>query len=140
MDLNSILSQLGGAKKEAVYLSVTPGVGLELIQLDIPAKTVKNYAYRPLEYNDSLREIVDINAFKSAVLELFEELKINIKSNIVLNVPTVLIGSKDLPLLLGDDAVTEALISEVEQSYIFKRYEPVVSWYDGSNGQGGETR
>ena len=63
MDLNSILSQLGVGGKESVYLSVTPGVGLELIQLDVQSRTVKNYSYRPLEYNESLREISDMNEF-----------------------------------------------------------------------------
>ena len=122
MDLNSILSQLGAGSKDTVYLSITPGIGLELIQLDISSRSVKNYAFRPLEYNDSLREPADYEAFKEAVTELFAELKINIKSNVVLNLPMVLFGSKELPLLLADDAVSEALTSEVEQSYIFKRY------------------
>lgn len=140
MDLNNILSQLGVGSKETVYLSVTPGVGLELIQLDIQSRSVKNYAYRPLEYNESLRELSDIEGFKNAVTELFAELKINPKSNVVLNLPMVLFGSKELPLLLADDAVTEALTSEVEQSYIFKRYEPVVSWADASNMQSGDLR
>ena len=140
MDLNNILSQLGVGSKDTVYLSVTPGVGLELIQLDISSRTVKNYAYRPLEYNESLRELVDIEAFKNAVTELFAELKINIKSNVVLNLPMVLFGGKELPLLLADDAVTEALTSEVEQSYIFKRYEPVISWIDANNSQSGDMR
>ena len=140
MDLNNILSQLGVGSKDAVYLSVTPGVGLELIQLDTSSRTVKNYAYRPLEYNESLRELVDIEAFKNAVTELFAELKINIKSNVVLNLPMVLFGGKELPLLLADDAVTEALTSEVEQSYIFKRYEPVISWIDANNSQSGDMR
>lgn len=140
MDLNSILSQLGVGSKDTVYLSVTPGVGLELIQLDTSSRTVKNYAYRPLEYNESLRELADIEAFKNAVTELFAELKINIKSNVVLNLPMVLFGSKELPLLLADDAVTEALTSEVEQSYIFKRYEPVISWIDANNSQSGDMR
>ena len=140
MDLNSILSQLGVGGKETAYLSVTPGVGLELIQLDLQSRTVKNYSYRPLEYNESLREISDMNEFKNAVTELFEELKINLKSNVVLNLPMVLLGSKELPLLLGDDAVQEALTSEVEQSYIFKRFEPVVSWCDSNNIQSGDSR
>ena len=140
MDLNSILSQLGVGSKDTVYLSVTPGVGLELIQLDVANKTVKNYAFRPLEYNESLRELSDIEAFKNAVTELFSELKINIKSNVVLNLPMVLFGSKELPLLLADDAVSEALTSEVEQSYIFKRYEPVISWADANNSQSGDMR
>lgn len=140
MDLNSILSQLGVGSKETVYLSVTPGVGLELIQLDVQSRSVKNYSYRPLEYNESLREIADIEMFKNAVVELFEELKINLKSSVVLNLPMVLLGNKELPLLLADDAVHEALVSEVEQSYIFKRYEPVVSWCDSNNIQSGDLR
>lgn len=140
MDLNSILSQLGVGSKDTVYLSVTPGIGLELIQLDIKSRTVKNYAYRPLEYNEALRELSDIEGFKNAVTELFNELKVPLKSSVVLNLPMVLFGSKELPLLLADDAVTEALTSEVEQSYIFKRYEPVISWTDASNSQSGDLR
>ena len=140
MDLNSILEQLGVGSKETVYLSVTPGVGLELIQLDVSGRTVKNYSYRPLEYNEALRELSDIEGFKNAVTELFAELKISLKSNVVLNLPMVFFGSKELPLLLADDAVTEALTSEVEQSYIFKRYEPVISWADASNAQTGDLR
>ena len=140
MDLNSILSQLGVGSKDTAYLSVTPGIGLELIQLDIQSRTVKNYAYRPLEYNEALRELSDIEGFKNAVTELFNELKVPLKSSVVLNLPMVLFGSKELPLLLADDAVTEALTSEVEQSYIFKRYEPVISWTDASNSQSGDLR
>ena len=140
MDLNSILSQLGVGSKDTVYLSVTPGIGLELIQLDIQSRTVKNYAYRPLEYNEALRELSDIEGFKNAVTELFNELKVPLKSSVVLNLPMVLFGSKELSLLLADDAVTEALTSEVEQSYIFKRYEPVISWTDASNSQSGDLR
>ena len=140
MDLNSILSQLGVGSKDTVYLSVTPGIGLELIQLDIQSRTVKNYAYRPLEYNEALRELSDIEGFKNAVTELFNELKVPLKSSVVLNLPMVLFGSKEFPLLLADDAVTEALTSEVEQSYIFKRYEPVISWADANNSQSGDLR
>ena len=141
MDLNSILSQLGSRNsKDIVYLSVTPGVGLELIQLEVSSHSVKNYAYRPLQYNESLRQIADMEAFRAAVTELFEETKINIKSNVVLNLPMVLFGSKELPLLLGDEAVTEALTSEVEQSYLFQRYEPLVSWVDSGIQSSGDMR
>ena len=140
MDLNNILSQLGAGSKETVYLSVTPGVGLELIQLDTSNRSVKNYAYRPLAYNESLREVSDMEEFKNAVSELFSELHINLKSNVILNLPMVLFGSKELPLLLADDAILEALTSEVEQSYIFKRYEPVVSWTDAGGAQSGDMR
>ena len=108
MDLNSILAQLGVGQKETVYLSVTPGVGLELIKLDIPSRSVKNYAYRPLEYNEAVREITDMEAFRTAVTELFAELAIPPKSNVVLNVPMVLFGNADYSLMLGDDAISNA--------------------------------
>lgn len=140
MDLNSILSQLGMGQKESVYLSVTPGVGLELIQLDIQSRSVKNYAYRPLEYNESSRAIADMEAFKNAVTELFAELAIPPKSNIILNLPMVYFGNTTLSLILADDAISEALLSEVEQSYIFKRYDPVISWVDAGGTQAGDTR
>ena len=140
MDLNSILEQLGLGSKDPIYLSITPSVGLELIQLDVQSRAVKNYAYRPLEYNEALRELSDIEGFKNAVTELFAELRIPLKSNVVLNLPMVFFGSKELPLLLADDAITEALTSEVEQSYIFKRYEPVISWTDANNSQSGDLR
>ena len=140
MDLNNFLSQLGVGSKGVTYLSITPGVGLELIQLDISSRSIKNYAYRPLTYNESLRQIENIEEFKNAVTELFAELRINPKTNVVLNLPMVLFGSQSLPILLADDAVTEALTSEVEQSYIFKRYEPIVSWTDASGIQSGDSR
>ena len=140
MDLNSILAQLGVGQKETVYLSVTPGVGLELIKLDIPSRSVKNYAYRPLEYNEAVREITDMEAFRTAVTELFAELAIPPRCNVVLNVPMVLFGNADYSLMLGDDAISTALTSEVEQSYIFKRYDPLISWTDSTNVKSGDTR
>lgn len=140
MDFNSILSQLGMKSKNTVYLSVTPGIGLELIQLDTASRSVKNYAFRPLNYNESLREIADYEAFRDAVSELFEELKLDFKSNVVVNLPMVLFGDKELPVLLGDEAVTEALTSEVEQSYVFKRHEPSIAWADANNSQSGDMR
>lgn len=93
-----------------------------------------------MEYNEALRELSNLEAFKNAVKELFEELKLPFKTSVVLNLPMVFFGSKELPLLLADDAVTEALTSEVEQSYIFKRYEPVISWADATNTQSGDLR
>lgn len=140
MDINEIFSQLGLGSKEAVYLSVTPGVGLELIQLDTSSKTVKNYAYRPLDYNESLREISDMEAFKNAVSELFAELRVNPKSNVVVNLPMVFFGQKELSLMLGDDSISVALTSEAEQSYIFKRYEPAIAWCDSMASQSGDAR
>jgi len=71
---------------------------------------------------------------------LFDELHIPKKSNIILTLPNVHFGMIGLPLLLVDDAVTNAIISEVEQSYIFKRQDPIVSWTEISSNIDTEKR
>ena len=133
------ISSLTAGNRPDVYLSVTPGIGLELIQVDDASRTVKNYTYRPLAYNESLREIANLDDFKKVLAEMFEELKISPKCNITLCLPTVLFGSIEMSLMLGDEAITGAITSEVEQSYVFKRHDPIVQWMD-SNTNSGENR
>ena len=140
ININEILLQLGIGSKETVYLSVSPRVGLEIIKVDTNTKMITAYANRPLEYNESLREITDYEEFKAAVKDLFDELHISLHCNIILNLPMVLFGTKEVPLILGDDAVSEVLISEAEQTYTFKRHDPLVAWMDANSKPGGETR
>ncbi len=140
MDLNSLISQLGGGSKATVYMSVTPGVGLELIAIDSTTKQIKNYSCRPLAYNESLREISDYEAFKQATLEMLDELGLNHKCNVVLNLPMVHFGHKEIQLMVDNEGVTSIITSEVEQSYIFKRYEPSISWMESDFHTSNETR
>lgn len=138
--LEEFLSKLGASTRITVGVSVSPGVGLEMIEVDRITSTVNKYANRPLDYNFSTREITDYEQFGDALEEMFEELRIPKRSNIVLNLPNVHFGMIKLPLLLTDDAITNAIISEVEQSYIFKRLEPVVSWSEIYSNQDSENR
>lgn len=138
--LEEFLSKLGASTRITVGVSVSPGVGLEMIEVDRLISTVNKYANRPLDYNFSTREITDYDQFGEALEELFEELRIPKRSNIVLNLPNVYFGMIKLPLLLTDDAITNAIISEVEQSYIFKRLEPIVSWSEIYSSQDSENR
>jgi len=132
--IKDFFSKLGANAKITVGVSISPGIGLEMIELDRATKTVVKYGCKPLDYNYSTREIVDYAQFQESLNDLFDELHISKKSNVILTVPNVQFGIMNLPLLLMDDAVTNAIISEVEQSYIFKRQEPIVSWVElGSN-------
>lgn len=126
--LENFLSKLGATTKITVGVSVSPGVGLEMIETDKLTGTVNKYAHEPLDYNHSTREISEYAQFQSSLEELFDDLHIARRSNIILSIPNVHFGMISLPLLLTDEAITNAIISEVEQSYIFKRQEPVVSW------------
>lgn len=138
--IKEFLSKLGANTKTTVGVSVSPGIGLEMIEIDRVTKTVSKYACCHLDYNYTTREIEDYDQFRDALLELFNTLHIPPKSNVILNLPTVHFGVATLPLLLGDDAVTNAIISEAEQSYIFKRQEPVVSWIEGTTNIETETK
>ena len=82
--LSNFLAKLGAGSKDTIYLSVTPGLGLEMCQIDQQTRTVKAYAVRELAYNEASRDITDYEAFKNAVAEMFEELKINPKCNVCL--------------------------------------------------------
>lgn len=140
--LSKMMSQFGsGSAQETVFLSVSPGVGLEMCQLDISSKTVKSYAVRPLVYNETAKDIADYEAFKEAVTDMFTELQVNPKCNVVVNIPLVSLGTMSLPLILSDEAIQTSITSEVEQTYIFRRMEPVVAWQDiNTQGQSPENR
>ena len=138
--INELLSPLKQGKKDTVYISITPEIGLEMAQINPETKTIVKYSSIPLEYNESLKEIKDYNQFKEALTKLFEELSISPKSDICLSIPTVHIGKLELPLILSDEMITEAIVSEVEQSYIFKRCEPIVSWTEVFGMQNEDSR
>lgn len=132
--LETLLSKLGASTRITVGVAISPGVGLEMIEVDRATETVARYWHKPIDYNHSNREIADFTQFENALESLFDTLHIPRNSNIILSLPNVHFGMINLPLLLTDDAVTNAIISEVEQSYIFKRQEPVVTWTElGSN-------
>ncbi len=142
--LDQLLSLLGANSKITVGVSVSPGVGLEMIEINQKTKSIEKYSCKPLEYDYSKREIANYDIFRESLLDLFNELKIDKKSNIVVTLPSVCYGLISLPILLNDDGVTGAIVSEVEQSsYIFKKQEPVISWQDAPNvsqGSDGENR
>ncbi|MCQ2789429.1 MAG: hypothetical protein MJ229_03515 [bacterium] len=133
--LEEFLSQLGASTKITVGVSISPNIGIEMIQVDSATKTVVKYGNKPLEYNSTTREIADYDEFRVALDDLFEELDIPSKSNIVLSLPNVYFGLITLPTILTDDAINNAIISEVEQSYIFKRQDPIITWSNSSNNQ-----
>jgi len=127
-NLVSIFSRLGATARVNVGISVTPNLGVEMIEVNTTTGSVSKYGFRQLVFDYTKREIVDYDLFKEAVVELFEELDISPKSNVTLNLPNIFFGITTLPQLLPNEAINNAIISEVEQSYIFKRAEPIVSW------------
>lgn len=139
--MNNFLAKLKPDTKVTVGISVSPNVGLELIQVDPSTHKIMKYARRDLPYNFPKREIEDYTEFKQNLQDLFNELKIvpqNAKA--VLNMPSVLFGHDFLPTVLDDEGVTTALTSKVEETYLFKKEAPVVSWVDVKENNSTEKR
>ena len=130
----------GTTHKQIIGISVTPNIGVEVIQTDRKSNQVIKYGRRFIEYNFSTREIQDYGAFKSAVIDLFNELDINAKSNVFLTLPNVHFDFMNLTLILPDDGINTAIASKAEESYIFKRVEPVSAWLDVNVNTNTETR
>ena len=124
-----------------VYVSVSPSCGLEMIALDKQGN-IKSYAQTPLDYNEAQREISNYDDFKAAIETLFQMRNINpAKANVHLSIPTVWFGSKEgLPLLLDDAAITNVVIGDLEQTYVFKRKEPMPFWFDALASTNSDSR
>lgn len=136
--LNSLFGTGGGAQ---IHISVSPSCGLEMIELDKHGN-VKSYAQTPLEYNEALREISNYDEFKKAVETVFTMRNINPKkADIYLSLPTVWFAAKDgLPLLLDESAITNIVLGDLEQTYIFKRKDPIPFWFDNLVSQNSDSR
>lgn len=139
MSLNSLLSGFGGGSE--VYVTVSPACGLEMIEVD-KAGNVKSYAQTPLDYNEAQREIANYDEFKNALTTLFQMRNINPNKALVhLSLPTVWFGLKEgLPLLLDDSAITNIVLGELEQTFIFKRKEPLPRWFDALASTNSDSR
>jgi hypothetical protein len=124
-------SILGLGRGTDIYITVSQSCGLEMMELD-KAGNIKSYAQTSLPYNEAQREIADYNEFKYALERVFQIRNINPqKANIHLSLPTVWFGVREgLPLLLDDSAITNVVLGELEQTYIFKRKDPLPFWFD----------
>ncbi len=138
MSLNSLFGMGGGID---VYVTVSPSCGLEMIELDKHGH-VKSYAQVELDYNEAQREIANYDNFKAGLETLFQLRNINpAKANVHLSLPTVWFGLKEgLPLLLDDAAITNIVLGELEQTYVFKRKEPLPRWFDALASTNSDSR
>lgn len=139
--MENFLAKLKPDTKITIGVSVSPNVGVEMIMVDPVQHKIMKYAHRALEYNQSTREIEDYGEFKTALTDLFNELKIKPQeTKVVLNMPNVCFGHTFLPTSLDDDAVDTALVSDVEENYLFKKNTPAVSWVEVTANNSTEKR
>ena len=129
------LSKMGASTRKTVTVAFSQNLGLEMIEIDNLAGRITKYATRPLNYDAINRRMESYTEFAKALNELFEEFEISSNSNVILSLPNLLFGLMDVPQILHGDTVRNVILSEVEQSYIFKSNEPIVSWHNLTRGK-----
>lgn len=137
----NFLDSLGLGGGIDVHISISPACGLEMTSVDAHGN-IKSYAQIQLEYDEKQREVSDYGALKEGLVQLFQMRNINPKkANVHLSIPTVWFGIKEgLPLLLADDAITSVVIGELEQTYVFKRKDPIPYWFDAMASTNSDSR
>lgn len=138
MSLNNLFGMGRGAE---IYITVSPACGLEMMEID-KSGNIKSYAQTTLAYNEAQREIADYNEFRNGLEYLLQTRNINpAKANIHLSLPTVWFGLKEgLPLLIDDNAIDNIVLGELEQTYIFKRKDPLQFWFDALASTNSDSR
>lgn len=126
--MEKLFAALGLSSKNIIGISVSSANFVEIAVVDKKTKTITRYARKELSYNNAIREIINYDDFAEAVKELFKEINIQpIGAHVVLNLPNVHFAFTSLPTMIPDDQLTTSIASEVDNIYLFKRNEPVIS-------------
>ena len=122
---------MGFTKKKItrVGVSVTIDNRMEAVVLDIDNKTVVEYRTTPLEYNFQTKEIANYEAFSTALKTmLFDEMGLNAKNlDLTLTVPNILFSSTQVRAEADDSEVDSVCGMAAQESYLFKRHEPLIA-------------
>ena len=125
-------------KMTNVGVSITLDNRMEVVVVDASSKKVTDYRTVPLEYNYQSKEIADYSAFATSLKTiLFDEMHLIAKNiNLVLTLPSIHFATAQIPGAQAEPGAIESILATYAQdSYLFKRHEPVVAYqtYSSSN-------
>lgn len=127
--MNDVMTNLGLNSKTWVGISLSSNNLLELVCLDKATKSIANYACETVQYNSAIREIEDPDEFVDKVQTLFQKVDLSPKNcNVLLNLPNVHFGFSTLDPNISEEEISEVLLSEVEDLYIFKKNDPMIEF------------
>ena len=115
-------------KSSTVAINVSSRSVLEVLEFD-KTGLIKNYVAVPIQYNAFTKEIENINDFEAAIKRAYQELGISLSSKVYISVPTFIIETETLPMVDDEEAIKTMLVSSAEKNYIFKKYDPAISYY-----------
>ncbi len=127
--MNDVMTNFGLNSKTWVGISLSSNNLLELVCLDKATKMISKYASTTVQYNSAIREIEDPDEFIEKLQTLFQQAELSPKNcNVMLNLPNVHFGLSSLAPNINEDEISEVLLSEVEDLYIFKKNDPMIEF------------
>ena len=135
--MSNLLETLGFKKRTHVGISLSSNNFIELVCVDKSTKTISKYASGNIKYNNAIREIIDYDEFTEVLEGLFNEAGLNpAECAVTLNLPNVHFGITSLESESDTTYIVDNLQSEIEDLYIFKRNEPIISYTKLDNNKG----
>ena len=127
--MSGLLEQIGFKKKTHVGISLSANNFIELVCIDKASRSVIKYSSGNIKYNNAIREIIDYDEFTEVLEGLFSDAGLNPEEcAVTINLPNVHFGITELESDQAEDFVIENIQAEVEDLYVFKRNEPVISY------------
>lgn len=140
--MSGIFEQLGFKKKTHVGISLSPNNFIELVCIDKGSRSISKYASGNIKYNNAIREIIDYDEFTEVLEGLFSDVGLNPEDcAVTINLPNVHFGITEMENDYEESAVLDNVQADVEELYVFKRNEPIISHakFDSKSGRGKKT-
>lgn len=125
--IKNLVEKFNAPTTECVGVYISADSKMEVIVYNKDSGEVRKCEKVDVQY-DQVQRQVDIAEFASALVTTINSLKPPLNAPVYLSLPNILTSIKTLPSDLEDVEVDIALNSEAEKSYIFKKFEPKISW------------
>ena len=117
------------SEKQLLAVSITQESMVELALFNTKNRTVEAYAQREVTFAPMKKMVEDMQELSSTLEEMKDSMGIKPKTPVVVNLPNFYFGFTDVDAYTQtDEDVKNAIMAEVEQSYMFKQNRPIVDY------------
>lgn len=102
-------------------VSVTPGIGIEVAQIDYEKRILINYVTRPFEFDPRFQgPNFDLDIFKETLYDALVDIGAPVGSEIVLSLPTTIFKIKDWPASMDQAQIINNIEDEILETPQFQ--------------------
>ena len=107
-------------KKSTIGVSVTPGIGIEVAEIDYSRRILLNYVSKPFEFGNRMQGNFDLDIFKETLYDALVDIGAPQGAEIVLNLPATVFGVKDWPASIDKVQLVGNVEDDILEAPVFK--------------------